>query len=264
FRTRRAFQSTPMLIEEREGKVEFTEIDLHTGNIKPEILTDKQEVALKINKIINEDIKDFFLFDAEKIDTLAKTDSSVRKEVKNDLDKNMESGNIKQVSAHKDKLEQSIEELNEEISKLEDQSEKTYEIISKHEASLEKNKDIFKTKDNLEEKKQEVAVLLDQQSINISSLSDSLFEKGPVLLLEDVFYNNQSYLENYLGDEKVNIPKEILTESLNDSKCIICDHELAESNRKYIQALLDSQRHSKAYDLARDILRYATDHKESY
>ena len=291
FRTRRAFQSTPMLIEEREGKVEFTEIDLHTGNIKPEILTDKQEVALKINKIINEDIKDFFLFDAEKIDTLAKTDSSVRKEVKdaifnllqldkvdkgtkllnelkrevkNALDKNMESGNIKQVSAHKDKLEQSIEELNEEISKLEDQSEKTYEIIAKHEASLEKNKDIFKTKDNLEEKKQEVAVLLDQQSINISSLSDSLFEKGPVLLLEDVFYNNQSYLENYLGDEKVNIPKEILTESLNDSKCIICDHELAESNRKYIQALLDSQRHSKAYDLARDILRYATDHKESY
>src|SRR5699024_12203092 len=96
----------------------------------------KQEVSLKNNKIIKEDIKDFFLFDAEKIDTLAKTDSSVRKEVKdaifnllqldkvdkgtkllnelkrevkNALDKNMESGNIKQVSAHKDKLEQSID-----------------------------------------------------------------------------------------------------------------------------------------------------------
>lgn len=60
----------------------LTQIDTETGNVMPDYLKDRQEINLKINKIMNEEIKDFFLFDAEKIDTLAKSDNKVRSDVK--------------------------------------------------------------------------------------------------------------------------------------------------------------------------------------
>lgn len=77
-----AFKQSPSLLIEREKSVSLTQIDTETGNVMPDYLKDRQEINLKINKIMNEEIKDFFLFDAEKIDTLAKSDNKVRSDVK--------------------------------------------------------------------------------------------------------------------------------------------------------------------------------------
>src|SRR5690625_2231846 len=59
-------------IQERRGDVQLYEID-EAGNYSPTPIDDPHHVQQTINNILDEDIKDFFLFDGEKIDTLAKT-----------------------------------------------------------------------------------------------------------------------------------------------------------------------------------------------
>lgn len=66
-------------IQEKTGLVSLT--IAYDGNVL-KVTKDELEVSQEINNIIDEKIKDFFLFDAEKIDTLTKTDASVKEEVK--------------------------------------------------------------------------------------------------------------------------------------------------------------------------------------
>ena len=65
-------------IQERDGEVKLYTID-EDGNYSPEPVTDRLAVKNIMNQILDEDIKDFFLFDGEKIDTLAKTNAEVKK-----------------------------------------------------------------------------------------------------------------------------------------------------------------------------------------
>ena len=57
-----------------------------------------QRINEIINDILNEEIKDFFLFDAEKIDTLAKTDSKVKHEVKTAIFKLLQIENVEKAT----------------------------------------------------------------------------------------------------------------------------------------------------------------------
>ena len=158
-RSMRAIKISSNSIKEQEGEVSLIEIDANTGNVKPNSLYDKQEINIKVNKIINEEIKDFFLFDAEKIDTIAKADSSVRKEVKDaifsllQLDKietaktfvkdiskvvrfrlteGMKNGNANQLSQKISDIDLESEEIKSMIFKLDEDKQTMDEIIAQH------------------------------------------------------------------------------------------------------------------------------------
>lgn len=179
-RVMKATKWSSNLIQEQEGDVSLLEIDAKTGNVKPNALTDKQEINIKINKIINEDIKDFFLFDAEKIDTIAKADSNVRKEVRSaifsllQLDKietaktfvkdiskvvrhrlteSMKDGNANQISKKMSDIDLESEEIKGLLVKLDEDKQVMDEMIAKHSLTLEKNKHIVEIKDRIKEKR---------------------------------------------------------------------------------------------------------------
>ena len=295
-RVMKAIKISSNLIQEQEGDVSLLEIDEKTGNVKTNALTDKQEINIKINKIINEDIKDFFLFDAEKIDTIAKADSNVRKEVKSaifsllQLDKietaktfvkdiskvirhrlseGMKDGNASQISKKMSDIDLESEELKSILVKLDEDKQVMDEMIGKHSLTLEKNKHIVETKNRIKEKEDQIGLLQTQLENNKTQLSRSLFEAGPSLLLEGFLDENKNYFDNFLGDNKVSISKEILNLSLLNDKCIVCDNDLKkhEQNKKYIESLLETYKHSESYELARILLKEAQDsldeHKKS-
>ena len=295
-RVMKAIKISSNLIQEQEGDVSLLEIDAKTGNVKPNALTDKQEINIKINKIINEDIKDFFLFDAEKIDTIAKADSNVRKEVKSaifsllQLDKietaktfvkdiskvvrhrlseGMKDGNANQISKKMSDIDSESEEIKSLLVKLDEDKQVMDEMIAKHSLTLEKNKHIVETKDRIKEKEEQIEILQTQLENNKEQLSRSLFESGPSLLVEGFLDENKNYFDNFLGDNKVSIPKEVLNLSLLNDKCIVCDNDLKEheQNKKYIESLLETYKHSESYELARNLLKEAQDrlddHKKS-
>lgn len=295
-RVMRAIKISSNSIQEQEGDVSLLEIDAKTGNVKANALSDKQEINIKINKIINEDIKDFFLFDAEKIDTIAKADSNVRKEVKNaifsllQLDKietaksfvkdiskvvrhrlseGMKDGNANQISKKMSDIDIETEEIKSILVKIDEDKQVMDEMIAKHSLTLEKNKHIVETKNRIKEKEDQIELLQNQLENNKTQLSRSLFEVGPSLLLEGFLDENKNYFDNFLGDNKVSIPKEILNLSLLNDKCIVCDNDLKEheQNKKYIESLLETYKHSESYELARNLLKEAKDsldeHKKS-
>ena len=292
-RSMRAIKISSNSIKEQEGEVSLIEIDANTGNVKPNSLYDKQEINIKINKIINEEIKDFFLFDAEKIDTIAKADSSVRKEVKDaifsllQLDKietaktfvkdiskvvrfrlteGMKDGNATQLSQKISDIDLESEEIKGMILKLDEDKQTMDEIIAQHSLTLEKNKHIVETKNKIQEKENQINLLKNQLENSKVQLSRSLFEQSPSLMLEGVLDENKSYFDNFLGDSKVSIPKEILNLSLLNEKCIVCDNDLKshEQNKKYIESLLETYKHSESYDLARNLLKEAKDKLDEY
>ncbi|MEB7421531.1 AAA family ATPase [Staphylococcus arlettae] len=292
-RSMRAIKISSNSIKEQEGEVSLIEIDANTGNVKPNSLYDKQEINIKINKIINEEIKDFFLFDAEKIDTIAKADSNVRKEVKDaifsllQLDKietaktfvkdiskvvrfrlteGMKNGNANQLSQKISDIDLESEEIKSMIFKLDEDKQTMDEIIAQHSLTLEKNKHIVETKNKIQEKENQINLLKNQLENSKVQLSRSLFEQSPSLILEGVLDENKSYFDNFLGDNKVSIPKEILNLSLLNEKCIVCDNDLKshEQNKKYIESLLETYKHSESYDLARNLLKEAKDKLDEY
>lgn len=287
-RTMKAIKISSNFIQEQEGNVSLLEIDANTGNVKTNALSDKQEINIKINKIINEDIKDFFLFDAEKIDTIAKADSNVRKEVKNaifsllQLDKietaktfvkdiskivryrlseGMKDGNANQLSKKISDIDKESEEIKSMLVKIDEDKQVMDEMMAKHSLTLEKNKHIVETKNRIKEKEDQIELLQSQLENSKSQLSRSLFEISPSLLLESVLDENKSYFDNFLGDNKVSIPKEILNLSLLNEKCVVCDNDIKEheQNKIYIESLLETYKHSESYELARNLLKEAKD-----
>lgn len=90
-------------IEERFDGVKLAVID-EMGNYSPTVLEDELRVREKMNDILDEEIKDFFLFDAEKIDTLAKTDTQVKKEVKTAIFKLLQINNVEEAKILLDNL----------------------------------------------------------------------------------------------------------------------------------------------------------------
>lgn len=287
-RQMRAIKISSNSIQEQEGEVSLIEIDGETGNVKANALYDKQEINIKINKIISEDIKDFFLFDAEKIDTIAKADSNVRKEVKNaifsllQLDKiktaktfvketnkivrhriseGMKNGNANQLSHKISEIDKEVEEIRDILSKIEEDKQVMDEIIATHSLTLEKNKHIVETKNKIKEKENQIDLLIKQLENSKIQLNRSLFETTPSLLLESIFDENKDYFDNFLGDNKVSIPKELLNLSLLNEKCVVCDNDLNEheQSKLYIESLLETYKHSESYELARTLLKEAKD-----
>lgn len=278
-------------IEERNGGVKLYEIDKN-GNYSPEVIEDNTEVTNVMNQVLDEEIKDFFLFDGEKIDTLAKTNDEVKREVKsaifkllqiddveesyrllNNL-KNSEQRNVinktEDVNIHKkqeevDNITNSIKRNKEILSKHKNDLDDSNKLVHKYEIQLSQNKDIADIQDKLKNKKELYETQLDHLNDIREQISKLVYMNMPYLLLNNEFHNVSNYLESIISDDDSNIPLEIIEESLEKNKCLCCNNnlEVHKENREFIELLKLNYKRSESSEHAKAILRMISDSLES-
>src|SRR5690625_5682228 len=92
-----------------------------------------------MNEILDEEIKDFFLFDGEKIDTLAKTNKEIKKEVKSAIFKLLQIDHVNDASTLLNKLKN--DEQRSVVESTEDTNAKGKQIeIDKSEEQIVKDR----------------------------------------------------------------------------------------------------------------------------
>ncbi|WP_099157061.1 AAA family ATPase [Virgibacillus ndiopensis] len=239
-------------IKERMSNVEFFITD-ETGNFSPDSITDEVEVQRIINDILHESIKDFFLFDAEKIETLAKTDKSVKEEVKNGIvkllhiDKLESSINLlnKLHSSEKRRLLQDSKslDLNQKQNEIENLSNKITDLeekiavkdsniqagtqeITEIETKLSENEDVKKIQERYKETQEKKTYEQRLLKAKKDEMKNVLIANGSNLILKDTYYSVKNYLDQVLVDQKDLIPIEVIEKSLNDLICACCGTDL--------------------------------------
>lgn len=280
------------IIQERDGDVKLYEID-EDGNYAPEAITDKLTVKNIMNQILDEDIKDFFLFDGEKIDTLAKTNAEVKKEVKTAIFKLLQIDNLEDakrlltnlknseqrnvvkqttdVNIHRkqEEIDQTNEEIKQQeaiLSELKNEALACEELIQKIELQLAQNKDIALIQERLKlqmENKTSKEEFLEKLKNDIVK---DVFLTMPYLLLNDVFHNVSNYLEGTIADNDSNVPLEVIEESLSKGVCLCCNNDLTvhQENMEFLKLLKQNYKLSQSNELSKSILRMINKHQDAF
>lgn len=239
-------------IEERIQKVTLNIVD-ETGNYSADTITDTTEISRIMNSILDESIKDFFLFDAEKIETLAKSETKVREEVKKGIVKLLQIdkvedaiGILKRLQKSEkrrvldssqnldlnrkqneiDELKQEIENLEEIITFKEENKASCTHEIQDIETRLAENEDVRKIQEKYTaavEKKNIQARLAKSKKDQVKG---ELVQNGYNLVMKDSYPVVKAYLDQILVDQKDLVPIEVIEKSLREFKCACCSNDL--------------------------------------
>lgn len=219
-------------------------------------LTDEREIKDILRNILNDEIKDFFLFDGEKIEALAKTNAESRKDIKKGITKLLHIENLEKAifiikelykkqekkirleSSNNDlkklgdKLEVLEENKNEEIEKME---HNTIEMqlcaneIESIEKKLAENQDIKVVQYEINSLEKDILI---QKSLLIekkNQMRKNILNKTYSLLLNNIFEGTKEYLDQIYFTQKDNIPISVIEKILKEKKCL-CGTDLLEVN----------------------------------
>ncbi|MBU0903576.1 MAG: AAA family ATPase [Firmicutes bacterium] len=279
-------------IQERFDKVELYITD-ENGNYSPIPINDPQEVKRIMSSILNEDIKDFFLFDAEKIDTLAKTDSQVKKEVKSailrllqidNVDKAQEilkrlytkennnivsnSKNIDISSKNNEIYEENFKrERNIELkSQIEENLRECKSQIEKYNLQLSQNAEIKLIQDKLHEQEKQFNMIDERIDDKKKEVYRILLQKSPFLLLKNTFVNVSNYLDQVLSKQENIVPIEVIDKSLNTGVCACCNNDLNQhlENLNYVESLKHNYKRSLMGSFTSSIKNMIIDQTNSF
>lgn len=242
-------------ITEKIMDAELNIID-ENGNYSAEPITDENEIKNVMNIILDESIKDFFLFDAEKIETLAKTDAKVKEEVKTgivkllqidkleaaiNILKKLHSSEKRRITSSSqnldltrkqndiDSLTSEIANIQEKISLKEENMVSCSLEIDRIETQLAENEDVKRIQEklNAEKEKKNLHVRLAKDKKN--EIKSELISNGYHLMMKDTYYSVKNYLDQILVDQKDLIPIEVIEKSLNELVCACCGNNLHEN-----------------------------------
>lgn len=287
-----ASKITKSRITEHSGPCELKFKD-SDGNISPEVYVEKEQIKKIVNKIIDEEIKDFFLFDAEKIDTLTRDDDEIRKQVKVAILNLLQMDNIeeakkvinlerrhvedklrgstsdqelKSMNFRKNALISEIKNKKETVEMLQREESGSEKIIAEHTLTLKKNEEIIQLYEKIEENDEQISKLEEQLTSFNNELGNIYFKIAPYLILQSTLTGNAEELTNFLGKEKINIPSEIMHESLEKNSCIVCNNDLEKNidNQQFVQTLLATYKYSETYTLARELLAMYNNRKANF
>lgn len=248
-----------------------------TGNYIKNYVEDRVEIQEIINKILDKNIKEFFLFDGEKIETLARTGSESRKEVKNGIIKlmkidkldeirkvihNLESREKRRLTSKSSdnklkQLETKINEIKNNIEVKKNQKEEyeknlilTNEVIKDIEVELRKSesiRELFECKDELIKKLNK-----NEEIINLykKNLIDYHFKKGSSIILYDYFIKINRTFKNELLEKDDLISIHVIEETLDKGICLCCNQEVS-SNKESIAFLENIKRNYKPSKVTR-------------
>lgn len=230
------------------------------------------EIKEVINGILDENIKEFFLFDGEKIETLARADRESRSEVKKGIIKLMEIDKLDRVKNviraiyNKEKNRLTIKSSNSQLISLE------REIDTKNNQLVEKTVKRNKLKETLDQKHDELKEVNAQmknieslkelfvnKKILASTLSDTssrlsakksnlhnyLFDKMPALVLSDYNFRLNQKLNKQLINQQDIIPLQVLNQSIEKGVCLTCNQDIGAAEKAYIHLMQENYKHSK-------------------
>lgn len=268
-------------VEERICPAKLYEID-ERGNFSPEPVEDEVQIKSIVNEMIDEKIKDFFLFDAERIDTLAKTDAHVKEEVKTvitkllQIDKLDNAINILKGLQAKQKRKLTEKSSNIDLKNAEQNIDRIESTIENIEQKLDlKNENIIACNNEIEEieaklsenegiraLQQEIKLVRERMDDKLNSLKylkdglkESSFNSLHMLLMKDHYLFTKEYLNQIITDQKDIIPYEVIEKSLNDMVCSCCKTNLSEAKSALdeILALKDNYKRSELTPLITSI-----------
>lgn len=259
------------IIEDQEA-VSMDLIDLD-GNYKPDYEIDPLRIESIMNNILDDKIKEFFLFDGEKIETLAKTDKSVKEEVKTGIVKLMqidklekainitgslyrkESEKIKVRSANIDlhNKEKEVKTKKEEIISTENKI--TLKIDNKNalqkelesiKSMLDENKEIREINRIIEGLQRDRYNISERIKIHKEKFNNDAFVDAQKLLMQDYYKITKNELKQMLFEQRDLVPLEIIEQSLSTKYCVCCDNPL-EGNQHAIEFLRNLKKnHSRS------------------
>src|SRR5699024_10742665 len=242
-------------INERENGIELYITD-ENGNFLPEPKTDPYEVNNIVYSIVDDNTKDFFFFDGEQIDTLAKTDESVKKEVKNGIVKLLKIDEVEKAidiltnlsRNEKTKITKEAKNLDltnkkNESEQIEKDIEASIELTTQREAEVVILKEKIKELESqlnqsneindLIQRKQQIDDKIKLQKQLVSSKKDNirkiLLDNGANFLLSDYYIDVNNYLDQVAADQDDLVSITAINKTLNDNKCVICGTNLIEN-----------------------------------
>lgn len=258
-------------IEERLGQNELYVVDEY-GNFSAEPIIDDIEIDNIITSVIEKKTKDFFFFDAEKIETLTKTEAKTKDEIKAGIVKllqidKLEDGisilrsliqkekkilsdranniNLKKIESKIDSIKLELNSYQEKIEIKEEEKHLCHKEIADKEAILAKNEEIRvyteKINDKIEHKKDKMHTL---KSLKENLKSEHL-NQGHMFIIQDSFLSTQTYLEQIFAEQKDLISIEVIEKSLKEMICNCCKTDLkkvVEAYEAVLQAKEDYKR----------------------
>lgn len=279
-------------VEERFGSVKLVEFDEH-GNYGANVYDDEMQVRIKMNEILDEDIKDFFLFDAEKIDTLAKTNDAVKKEVRTAIFKLLQINNVEEarnllkglydkekkaivanaknvnIDAKEKEIESqktAIEKYKQIFEELEKEQEENRKLIGQYELQLSENEDIRRIQEQLQLLKSNLSTKNSHLDDLKARSVDLLRKDAAFLLFNNAFSNVTNYLEQLTVDQNSIVPADVLDLSLSTGICVCCNNDLEKhhENKLFVQALKENYKRSELTSMSSSIKNFIVDKQNSF
>jgi DNA sulfur modification protein DndD len=279
-------------IEERFDSVKLASFD-EMGNYNPVVLDNDLRVREKMNEILDVEIKDFFLFDAEKIDTLAKTDAHVKKEVKTAIFKLLQINNVEEAKVFLDALfnsekatairnagninieakqreidaeKENILGIQQIIEQLEVDQQENNKLIDKYNLQLSQNEGIRIVQERIK-------MYQDQLTMKTNHLNDLkgqavefLKKDAAFLLLNNSFQNVKNYLNQLVSQQGSIVPADVLEQSLSNNVCACCNNDLSvhQDNLQYVKALKENYTRSELTAMSSSIKNMIVDKENHY
>lgn len=254
-RSIKGYNSGAKIKESDNNEAQLSIID-ETGNFSPNPITDQEEIENIIDGILDRKIKDFFLFDGEKIETLSKTDKQVRKEIRqgiikllhidkldrainilNDLqnkerkriEKKTSNINIKEAENKIQACQQELENLNEKLNIKQENRALCEEEITELEQKLSENEEIKELQDQLEQLEKEIQEKKNTRAVLKKTMVDNYFNQGHYFFMKDIYGQTLDYLEQIYTEQDDIVPIELLEKILTEEECI-CGTDLSQSD----------------------------------
>jgi DNA sulfur modification protein DndD len=238
------------------------------GNYSPDVKTDEDEISLEINRILQEQVKDCFFFDGEKIEMIARGEKLASLEIENGINNLLqidllmelqsllemthyaEDTKLKHLSKSSrsthladevDQLDQKIETSQTELLKLQSQQLSIDQEKSRIHMLLSQNQLV-------QEHSQELNKLMVDRRSHLNEWHDTkhdmfnfVFREGANLLLADHYASMNETLKQILLRQKDVIRIEILQKTLESKICFCCGSEIEEWSERWnhVKQLLD-------------------------
>lgn len=185
------------------------------------------EIEAFMERIMGRQIKDFFIFDGEKIDTLVKTDDVVKKEVKTAIQKLLQLDDLEQSLKYLITTEQS---LRQEISKKSSNMKigEINELIVNNSIDLEK---LYKEKKELESELRDAKLITYEldESLKENEITSKLLQE----------YNAKKLEYTLLNEKLEYINGEIVSECLDNISSVFLKNTYMSVDKMLEQASLD-------------------------
>lgn len=247
------------IVNDDTTDVEMSITDVN-GNMNPEKLRNDDDIQNILSNILDKKLKDFFLFDGEKIESLSKPNKATREEVKSGIIKllqidsvtaavdilskieakqkqkikiNTSNTKLQAMRNNLEELEKSKENLINDKDTIANEIVECENLIEDYKNKLSKNKDIKKLYDQIDDLKKDKQNKIQHLNILNSSAQQLLKNQGGNLLLEDYIISIKSYLDqDSVANEYSNkISLELIEELISERRCI-CGESLEENSKR--------------------------------